>query len=274
MRGITRKIATASTGTLKLTGKAGATIPLGTRCKDANATLYQTTAVSTIGDDGKASIACAALHAGAAGDLTDAPITLLSAPFGVQSTGKLTLSGGTDAEKDAALLARLLLYMRNPPGGGNMADYKRWALEVDGVTGATVYPLRQGAGTVDIVIIGENGIPSAEVVATCQAHIDAARPCTASVTVYAPTPHPVNIALKMRVSTGQTLIGVKPAVTEVLSAQFALLSPGESVVLSKLLAAVVGLSVVTDAVITVPAANVIISGLLWARLGTVTLEAL
>ncbi|WP_413462564.1 baseplate J/gp47 family protein [Kingella kingae] len=42
--------------------------------------------------------------------------------------------------------------MRRPPAGGNQYDYKNWALSVDGVSSAYVYPLRRGLGTVDIAI--------------------------------------------------------------------------------------------------------------------------
>lgn len=274
LRGIMRKKATVATGTIRLSGVEGAVIPAGTRCKDAADAVYSTSVRAVVGASGTQDVPCAALVAGASPDVSNVPVVLLSAPSGLQSTAHLSLSGGTDAESDASLLARLLLYMRNPPGGGNAADYKRWALEMEGVTSATVYPLRQGAGTVDIVITGEEGIPSLDVVRACQAHIDAQRPCTASATVYAPTPQTINITLRLRVQKGQNLAGIRPAVLEVLSAQFALLAPGESLVLAKVLAAIAGLSVVTDAVITAPAANVTLSGLLWARLGTVTLEAL
>lgn len=275
LRGIIRKRATAATGTLTFSGSKGAIISAGLQCKDADGLIYQTTAAASIPATGTISASCTALQSGASPDVVDVSVTLQAAPSGVQSKAFLTLAGGTDAETDASLLARLLHYMRNPPGGGNAADYKRWAEEVEGVVKASVYPLRQGAGTVDIVITGEDGIPSRDIVAACQAHIDNLRPCTAKASiVYAPVPHVVDMRIRLRVTAGATLASLHKPVSEVLSAQFALLSPGENVVLAKLLAAVAGLSGVADAALLSPAANVQLEGLRWARLGIVTLEGM
>ena len=149
LRGITRKAATRATGTLTLTGRTGAVVPAGTQAKDPSGVLYRTTAGATLSGAAEAATAavpCEAVDAGALPDLDDAPVTLLAAPSGVQSAARLTLTGGSDAEDDATLLARLLEYMRNPPSGGTAADYRRWAREVPGVADAQVYPLRQGAG--------------------------------------------------------------------------------------------------------------------------------
>jgi len=59
----------------------------------------------------------------------------------------------TYGESDAALLARLLEYIRRPPAGGNKYDYIKWATAVENVASAWCYPLAQGLGTVDVVIL-------------------------------------------------------------------------------------------------------------------------
>ena len=134
-----------------------------------------------------ASVPCEAVQAGALPDAVGVQVTLLSAPSGVQAKALLDLEGGTDAETNASMLTTLLDYMRNPPAGGTAADYRRWARSVPGVADATVYPLRQGPGMVDIVIVGEDGMLGVDVVAACQAKIGAERPCTAKAAkVYAP----------------------------------------------------------------------------------------
>lgn len=74
---------------------------------------------------------------------------------------------------------RLLDIIRRAPAGGNKYDYRRWAMSVDGVTAAYVYPLRRGLGTVDVVITSADGLPSAEIIAATQAYIDDVRPVTA-----------------------------------------------------------------------------------------------
>ncbi len=59
----------------------------------------------------------------------------------------------TYGETDAALLIRLLEHIRHPPAGGNASDYVAWALEIDNVAAAYCYPLAQGLGTVDVVVV-------------------------------------------------------------------------------------------------------------------------
>ena len=105
-------------------------------------------------------------------------------------------TGGVDAETDAELLARLLSYMRTPPSGGTKSDYERWALAVPGVSQAWCFPLRRGLGTVDVAVLGPEGIPESEVLAEVLTAIEAARPVACrSVHVYAPTPLPVPVTV-------------------------------------------------------------------------------
>src|SRR5450759_3445816 len=56
-------------------------------------------------------------------------------------------------ETDAAYLGRLLDDIRRPPAGGNKYDYIKWALEVNDVARAWCFPIAQGVGTVDVVIL-------------------------------------------------------------------------------------------------------------------------
>lgn len=277
LRGITRKAPTCSTGTMTLSGQAGALVPAGTEGRDDDGELYLTTASAILAGEGAAATAqvpCRAQKAGALPDRRGARITLVSAPSGVQATGLLDLDGGTDAETDAALLDRLLDYMRTPPAGGTAADYRRWAREVPGVADAQVYPLRQGPGTVDVVITGQDGIPGADVVAAAQAHIDAERPLGCQATVYAPVPLPVHMSLALRVSGDATLLTLRGPVLAALEAQFALLRPGDALVLARCIAAVAGLEGVADVAVLQPAANPAPTALQWCRLGELALEAL
>ncbi len=70
--------------------------------------------------------------------------SFMAAPVGVQSEVMLNeVIGATDAESDASLLERLLELIRRPPAGGNKYDYRNWALSVDGVTAAYVYPFAE-----------------------------------------------------------------------------------------------------------------------------------
>lgn len=69
----------------------------------------------------------------------------------------------TYGETDAAFLARLLEYIRRPPAGGNRYDYIKWATAVDNVAQAWCYPLAQGLGTVDVVILANETTTGTEI---------------------------------------------------------------------------------------------------------------
>ena len=63
--------------------------------------------------------------------------------------------------------------MREPATSGNVAHYRRWAREVEGVGDCKVFPLWQGDNTVQVVIVDDNGLsPTAETVKRCQDYID------------------------------------------------------------------------------------------------------
>lgn len=65
-------------------------------------------------------------------------------------------------ESDSDLLARLLDYIRRPPAGGNQYDYVKWAQEIANVKAAYCYPLAQGLGTVDLIIISDKDATGSE----------------------------------------------------------------------------------------------------------------
>jgi uncharacterized phage protein gp47/JayE len=104
-------------------------------------------------------------------------------------------------ENDAALLARLLDYIRRPPAGGNKSDYVKWATSITGVSAAYCFPLALGLGTVDVVVVADSAltgseVPSVELLAEVKDYLDSVRPVTArSVRVLAPTLLPVDITM-------------------------------------------------------------------------------
>lgn len=79
---------------------------------------------------------------------------------GVES--QLTLieatTGGADIEDEEAFRSRGLLSWQEPPQGGSDTDYKKWALEVSGVTRAWVKRRLNGAGTVGVYIMCDENL--------------------------------------------------------------------------------------------------------------------
>lgn len=199
---ITRKPNSFAVGTLPFTGNDGAVIPAGTEVQRADGVSYVTTAEATMAGGAAAAPAVAKVAGSGGNAVAGTKLKVVSTIGGVATdlvVGAGGMTGGADTETDAALLARLLARIRQAPHGGAAHDYVAWALEVAGVTRAWVKPGWAGVGTVGIMFMcdddGADGIPSAEKVAEVQAYIDARRPVTAEVIVFAPTAKPMNPAI-------------------------------------------------------------------------------
>lgn len=256
-RNVFRKKATASSGKAHIAGIAGKVLPAGAEIRGEEVSVT-TTEECVIDDEGKGGVDVTSTATGAhTNSNTTHTATLVSPPEGITSTAIITaLTGGTDTESDASLLARYLDILRRPPAGGNKYDYKRWALEVDGVTSAYVEPLRRGAGTVDVAITSQNDLPSQELINRVWAHIEELRPVTAKDTmVLAPAKKSVDFVVRMR-TQGLTIEQIKPLVTEVINDFMNRLEPGQELIISQLETQISLISGVTDREIVTPAQNV------------------
>lgn len=277
LRGLRRRNATAAAG---YAGGSGATvsavIPEGLHIRQ-DGRMYLTTAAAAVGRDGRYRVAVRAAEEGLTGNVEDGKAQFMAAPAGVPSDCVINAEGGSDAESDASLLARLLEIIRRPPAGGNRHDYKNWALSIDGVHQAYVYPLRRGLGTVDVVITAQNGLPSDELVQKVQTHIDEVRPVTAkSALVIKPAAVAVPVTAQIRLE-GIDLAEARRRIQTALAEYFDTLIPGDSLILSKIEAAVSNVGGVSDRRITAPAANreADKAGRVeWFRLGAVNLTVM
>ena len=79
-----------------------------------------------------------------------------------------------------------------------------------------------GNGFVDAVILGENGIPSAETLAAVQAHVDAVRPVTRKngFLALAPSIQTVNVAVTITLSSGTDTDTATAAIKSAVNAYF------------------------------------------------------
>lgn len=276
LRNITRKAASAATGTVHFSGTVGSAVPIGTESKTNSGISIVTTAAGVIGAGGTVDIAAKASLAGLAGNQTAATVlTLSAAPAGVQSQAAIvTMTGGTDIESDAELLVRLLVDIRLPPAGGAAHDYSAWALEVPGVTDAYIFTQRRAANSVDVVIETLGGAPSVQLIADVLAHIETVRPCCADVLVMAPSLVVANIAAALTLS-GTTLVIATARINTLLTTYFNSLHVGQTVTRAKLITLMMEVSGVVDVNLTLPAANVVpladATHSQLASLGTVTL---
>lgn len=257
---ISRKPATAATGTVTFTGSNGATVLAGAVLVAFDGQLYATAADVTIAS-GTAVATVTAVTAGVKGNrLTGQTFTLQSPVAGVNGNAVAgAMTGGADIETDDSLRSRLLARISNPPQGGSKKDYELWALAVPGVTRAFVYPLELGAGTVVVRFMMDNtyanGIPLAGDVTAVANYIDPLRPVTAAVTVLAPVAVPINF----------TITGLNPLTAAVQAAVTAQLTdlvkreaiPGGTIYKSHIDEAISVATGEVDHTLTVPAGNVV-----------------
>lgn len=269
--------AAAATGQVSVTGTTGATVPTGTLWQRADGAQYQSTADATL-VLGAASVPVVAVVAGSAGNCdTGTALSLVSPVSGVNPGATAAtpgLTGGADAETDAALRARLLARMRQAPHGGASFDYVAWALEVPGVTRAWVYPQELGPGTVTVRFVRDNDgtgsaiIPDSTEVATVQSYIDALRPVTATLTVVAPVAVPLNFTIGgITPNTAATKAAVQAELQDLLLREAV---PGGTLLLSHIRAAISAATGETDYTLTSPSANVTTTTGQMSTMGTIT----
>lgn len=256
-RGLTQKPAIGATGAISFTGTIAAVIPLATLIQTADGKQYKTTLLSAIGGAGTASVAATAVNAGPIGNQpNNTPGVLQTAPPGVDAPVLLTqMSGGIDTEAAAALLARVLDRLRQPPAGGNKFDYPRWALEVAGVTSAYCYPLRRGIGTVDVAILSNGAPPSGALLAAVASYIGDRKPPETDCMILAPQPIACAVTTTVVLAAGALLATVQAAALAALSAYFATLKPGSTAVRSRILAIIADIAGVIDVTLAAPAVN-------------------
>jgi uncharacterized phage protein gp47/JayE len=279
VRHLIRKPAVPASGPLTLTGNPGARAPAGLTAT-LNDVSWTTTAVVTLDAAGTGTVPAISSLPGPAGDTTE-PVAarLTTTPDGFDSTVIVgVMRGGTAEETDAELLARLLELIRRPPAGGNQYDYKRWALEVPGVTAAYVYPLRRGPGTVDIAITSGGSLPSQDTIDRVREYIDGVRPVTAkNIMVFAPVIKLTDVTLQVSLN-GITQEDAVAAIITALHDDDLRREPGEPFILSQAVLLILLIPGITDVKFTSPAGNVEAvtdeTVVEWLRTGTITVGLL
>lgn len=276
LRGLRRRNATYAAGKgATISGNPDAVIAVGLQIKTEDGRFYETTESAVISSGGTVVVAVRSLATGAAQNIKTATKgSFMAAPVGVSTDVVLNdVVGATNAESDSSLLERLLNKIRRPAAGGNKYDYKDWALEVDGVEQAYVYPLRRGLGTVDIAITADNGVPSDDTVRRAQEYIDQERPVTAKESkVVKPDVTKVNFNIQIKIS-GVALNDIKTAINNALRDYFNGLIPGDDLIVSQCEAVVSDLIGVVDRRFVAPNANRkadVINKIEWFRLGEIT----
>ncbi len=231
---VIRRSANAASGTLRVRGVPGTTIPVGYQFATAAdltaSVIFETTEEVTLTGEADskglvtAQIPVRAINGGLEGNVAADTILLMVKPLRgiVYVTNPEAMTGGVEAESDGNYLSRILVSMRTGSSmTGCVADYIRWAKEVPGVGQVVVEPewddptlpeqfhyldgcgSRRCAGAVRLIIIDSNGVPAnQQLLDSVYLHIagtgddDPARPMPigAHLTVTAPEPLYVDIS--------------------------------------------------------------------------------
>lgn len=201
--GISRKQGTKSVGEVIFTGENGTLISNGTMLFVDD--LYFIVLNDATIVENQAELVVEALEVGKQYNLlANTKLTLTESINGVNDIYvKSNFENGTDVESDEDLRERFFTTIKKSYTSGNVAHYELWTLEVDGTGACKVYPLKNGNGTVEIVITNSDMLgASSELIEKVKANIEEKRPIGASVTVVSATEKAINVSATVRLSRG------------------------------------------------------------------------
>lgn len=228
-RGMSRKAAAAASGTITITGSVGTSIPRGSVFSTVSLNSedtsidYATTAAAKIGQTGSVKVPVRCTQTGTIGNTTENTVVIAASRItGIKAvTNEAPITGGTDEEDDASLIARIVEYDRTQGESftGNVADYKRWAKSVSGVGSATVIPAQNDSGLVTIIVVDANGDPATTELCTAVYNYIMSpddedkrlAPINAFLNVQAPTTLAIGIKATVELEEGARLAAVKNA---------------------------------------------------------------
>lgn len=227
LRGLLRESAVCARGELTFAvanaAKADIEIPAGTVCINMAGTEFITAENGKIVTGEKScTVSARAINAGKAGNAAARTVIFMTnAPVGVETCINLSaFRGGRDAESDEDYRARILESYKTLPNGANAAWYKKTALEIEGVASASVDCCPRGAGTVDVYIASESGLPDDVLLSAVQAVFDEKREICTDVQVCSPGEGRLSVEAEVKVKSGYNANQVCAAVKDAISGVF------------------------------------------------------
>lgn len=227
LRGITRKSGHKAGGILRFKIDSARAeplrVPAGTVCTTAGLVRFVTTEDALIRAGALyADAAAEAEIVGTAGNVPAERITNMTrAPVGVTGvTNPAAFAGGSGEEDDESLRERILDSFIRLPNGANAAFYELRALSHPGVEAVRVIPRHQGIGTVGVVVSGAGGVPEQALLQEIQDDLDSVREIAVDVTVMAPEPERVDLAVRILPKPGKSFDSAQAAVRTALTAWF------------------------------------------------------
>lgn len=242
-RGIYRKSAVSSTGTIKFMRDTALDydleIPTDTICSTngISSIRFKTTEPAIL-DAGKLSVTVPAQSeiGGTAQNTGLGTIKIMvTPPAGITSvTNEEPFVGGMDAESDEELRERLIDSYKNISNGANIGFYKSHALKYDSIYSASVIAKERGVGTVDIYVAAKGTVPSDEFVAKIQSEIDEIRELNVDVKVNKATMSEIPVAVELAIKNGFNFDEVKAQCAAKINEYFNSLKIGDPFLIAAL----------------------------------------
>ena len=277
LRGVERREAAAAEGIIRFflaaAAETGVLIPAGTVCMTAGLIRFETLEDATVPAGSlQVDVPARAVETGSGGNVGAETETMMALPpVGVsRCSNPQTFTGGSAAETDEELRARVLETFRRMPNGANAAWYEQTACRHEGVAAAKAVGKARGMGTVDVYAAAPGGTPSAALLAELQAEFQKSREIAVDVQVKAPTTQAVNVAVTVEVEEGADFAGVKAEAETMLADFFSGKLLGKAVTLAELGSRIYALPGVKNYHITAPAADVAADDTVLPVLGTVS----
>ena len=277
--GIDRKIGTSAVGEVTFEGADGTSISNGTVIYHND--LYYVVLNDADISNGKADLIVEAYEMGKKYNvIRNTEFALKENIQGVTRVyAKEDFKGGTDTETDEELRDRYFDTIKKSYTSGNVAHYEAWTTEVSGVGLCKVYPLKNGNGTVEIVITDSNMLgASSELIESVKANIEEKRPIGANVSVVSATEKAINITANITLASGYSVEEVKSEFTNKVTEYLKDISFKSSYVsnarLGNLLLDTTGVFDYTEFKINNLSTNIALSDIEVPKLGTIEFEVM
>ena len=167
---------------------------------------------------------------------------------------------GSDPESDEQLRQRAITKWETLGLGGTREAYRNWAMSVPGVVAASVFDdFPFGPGTVGVVILGENGVPSAELINEVHHCIKARKPLTADVRILAPEIRSIDLDLEVIRYVNASQETVDSKVREAVNNYSGRLQLGEGLIIARLINEIMDVSGVYNLKVNSPRQDVNVS---------------
>lgn len=205
-------------------------VPIGSRystINGADSINFQATAATTGETEGDYYFQLTAETPGSIGNEYTGPILPITAIPGLNSA-QITdiLVPGDDEESDEDFRARIIEALNDRPFGGNIASYRTYIMDIDGVGAVQVYPTWNGGGTVKCSVLGADFLPaSPTLVENVQNAVDpppnqglglGTAPIGAQVTVVAPEELTVNVSATLQLASGYAIGQVQAPIQQAI----------------------------------------------------------